>query len=172
MTDSGSYEYSFYLKNLNDQGLLYIISSEPGHNLSQLLDSGTITGITCPQLHQLWEDNKLKTHNTPLQTFGLVCIENIHSEPLESYAVSDTGRNLDFKWDTHLQNNRKTFIILKCVHHTIKKTKWQICWYHGVSSSAWRKVLGPRPVLANLFLTYLLQINRIYNNRFIGKMSA
>ena len=40
MAVAGSYEYSFYFKNLNDQGLLYIISFEPGHNLSQLLDSG------------------------------------------------------------------------------------------------------------------------------------
>lgn len=37
--DAGSYEYSFCFKILNDQDILCITSFEPGHNLSQHLDS-------------------------------------------------------------------------------------------------------------------------------------
>lgn len=111
-------------------GLLYIISFEPGHNLSQLLDSGWMTldhiyKTGEPLLRKIrfasplsvaqsldklssvcisFEETNWK-HTLPsalITTLGLVYTQNIHSELLDSMTWGDTLAGTWILNETHI----------------------------------------------------------------------
>lgn len=49
---------------------------------------------------------------------------------IQNLTSNEPRWQLDFKWDKHLQNRQKTFIIQKCVHSTSKVANLLVPWFN------------------------------------------